>query len=295
MIVVQLKGGMGNQLFQYSLGRALAIKHKTELLFDTSFLANRVPDKAKTFYNNELGLFDLPARIASKNDIPYYGGRFSTRNRFTRGIHLLRIHTRGLRYVLQRQFEFDPQIIALPDNVYLDGYWQTEKYFQPVAAQIRTDLAFHHNLSPVARQMHDRMKSKTSVCVHIRRGDYLEIVDQVGVVGANYIQSGIRMLTERFVGLHFYIFSNDPQWCVANLKITVPHTFINAKNAGMNDKEHFMLMSSAQHFIIANSTYSWWAAWLATSPHKFVIGPKTWLLDPKINTSDILPDDWYSI
>lgn len=292
MIVVQLKGGLGNQLFQYAVGRMLSLTHRTELSFDTSFLANRVPDKAKTFYNFELRHFSLPARIATQADIPFYSGRFSTRNRFTRGLHVLQIHARGFRYILQRQFEFDPRILALPDNVYLDGYWQTERYFQIVANQLRTDLDIRFPLSPVARQMQVQMQTTTSVCVHIRRGDYMEVVSQVGVVGADYIQAGIQHLAERFSGLHFYVFSNDPQWCIENLKIIHPHTFITPDNAGENDKEHFMLMSSAQHFIIANSTYSWWAAWLAKNTTKIVIGPKTWSLDPKKNTNDVMPESW---
>jgi hypothetical protein len=136
------------------------------------------------------------------------------------------------------------------------------------------------------------MLGKQSVCVHIRRGDYLEILQQTGVVGVNYIQAGIAFLAERFIGLHFYIFSNDPRWCIENLQINHPHTFITSENAGTDDKEHFTLMTSAQHFIIANSTYSWWAAWLAKNPDKIVIGPKSWALDPKKNTQDVLPEDW---
>ena len=295
MIVVQLKGGLGNQLFQYAAGRMLALKHRTELCFDTSFLANRVPDKAKTFYNFNLGPFALPARIATPADIPFYSGKFSTRNRLTRGVHVLQMYSRGFRYVLQDRYEFDPRIPALPDNVYLDGYWQTDKYFLSVADQIRSDLDTDIGLSPIARQMQQQMLANKSVCVHIRRGDYLEILSQVGVVGADYIQAGIRLLAERHTGLHFYVFSNDPQWCVANLKIAQPHTFINAENAGKNDKEHFMLMSSAQHFIIANSTYSWWAAWLVRNQGKVVIAPKRWMLDPKINTNDVLPTGWLAL
>ena len=292
MIAVQLKGGLGNQLFQYAVGRALAVKHSTELVFDTAFLENRVPEKTKTYYNYDLGLFQLPARIATAADLPLYSKRFSTRNRFTRGLHLMHMHARGLKYVLQSKFEFDPRILALPDNVYLDGYWQTEKYFAPVAAQIRSDLAFPSSLSPQARQMQDRMRATRSVCVHIRRGDYLEILNTVGVVGADYVQAGIKLLADRFPGLHFYVFSNDPKWCVENLSIAHPHTFITSQNAGNNDKEHFMLMSSAEHFVIANSTYSWWAAWLATNPGKVVIGPKRWATDPGKNTDDVLPAGW---
>jgi hypothetical protein len=292
MIAVQLKGGLGNQLFQYALGRTLALQHRTELLFDTSLLYNRVPEKTKTFYQYELDLFEPPARIATAEDFPQYSSRFSTRNRLTRGLHLLNLRLHGLRYVMQRKFEFDPRVLASPDNVYLDGYWQTEKYFRAVAPQIRADLAFRHKLGPEARRMHDRMQATNAVCVHIRRGDYLEILGHMGVVGSDYVQSGIRLLAERFSGLHFYIFSNDPKWCIENLRIAAPHTFITPENAGNNDREHMMLMSSCRHFVIANSTYSWWAAWLSPHPEKVVIGPKQWAADPHKNTSDVLPEGW---
>jgi len=292
MIAVQLKGGLGNQLFQYALGRTLALRHGTELLFDTSLLYNRVPEKTKTFRKYGLGLFEPPARIATAKDFPQYSGRLSTRNRFTRGLHLLNLRAHGLRYVLQRKFEFDPGVLASPDNSYLDGYWQTEKYFSAVAPQIRADLVFRHTLGPEARRMHDQMQSTTAVCVHIRRGDYLEILSQLGVVGSDYIQAGIKLLAERFAGLHFYVFTNDPKWCIENLKIAPPHTFITAENAGNNEHEHMMLMRSCRHFIIANSTYSWWAAWLSPHADKVVIGPKQWASDPNKNTSDVLPEDW---
>ncbi len=292
MIVVQLKGGLGNQLFQYALGRTLALKHGTELVFDTSLLYNRVPEKTKTFYNYDLGLFEPPARIATAADFPQYSSKLSTRNRFMRGLHVVRLRVHGLRYVLQRKFEFDQRVANSGDNVYLDGYWQTEKYFRPAAAQIRADLQFRPTLGAQAARMYAQMQAGTSVCVHIRRGDYLEILSQLGVVGADYIQAGIKLLAERFSGLHFYVFSNDPKWCIENLKIGHPHTFITSENAGNNDREHLMLMTSAKHFIIANSTYSWWAAWLSTNPDKVVIGPKQWASDPNKNTSDVMPETW---
>jgi hypothetical protein len=292
MIVVKLAGGMGNQMFQYAFGRYLSLQHGTELLLDTSILLNRVPCGPKTFYDYELSMFDLPSRIAGEDDIPLYPMSRSIRSRTRRAVHVLQLRARGFKYVLEREFGFSAKLLRLPDNIYLDGYWQSDMYFSGVGGQIRADFTYSRALSDKAKGMQEAIRRQPSVCVHIRRGDYLQYVDHFGVVGADYVTGALAWLKERRPELHCFVFSNDIPWCQRALDVPRPCTFVSQENAGTDDREHFHLMSLCRDFVISNSTFSWWAAWLSGHPDKVVIAPKNWFQNRKIDTSAVVPREW---
>jgi hypothetical protein len=294
MIVVQLTGGLGNQMFQYSFGRYLAKKNNTRLFLDTSVLLNRV-ECGLTFYNYELGIFNIEATLASSTKIPVYPSNYSVKNILFRGIHLLKVFSKGLKYVREKQFHFNPSYLELNDNSYLDGYWQTEKYFKEISPTIKKDFQFNFELSQKCIEISKKIILENSVCIHIRRGDYIKLVNFHGMVGNDYVRDGIKIINEKISNPHFFVFSNDIQWCKENLVIEGKHTFIEEINAGNNNNEHFKLMTLCKHFIIANSTFSWWAAWLSDNMDKIVIAPKKWVALNNINTNDIIPEEWIKL
>jgi hypothetical protein len=294
MIVTQLTGGQGNQMFQYAFGSYLAKKHNTNFKIDTSILLNHIPCDL-TPYNYDLGIFNIRGTIATEKDIPLYTKKYNVKSLFHRIIHLLYLRLKGLKYEREWKFGFDQKYLMLPNNTYLDGYWQSEKFFKKIEPDIRKEFTFNFEIKGLAAEMANKIKSSNAVCVHIRRGDYLRYSAQYSVVGQEYISNGVKIITDKVNTPNLFVFSNDIAWCKDHLKFDHPHTFIDSENAGKNDKEHFALMSFCKHFVIANSTFSWWAAWLSENKNKIVVAPKKWLNDPKINVENIYPEDWIKI
>jgi len=291
MIVVQLLGGMANQMFQYALGRHLAMLNNTELYLDTSLLSNRIPLERFTFRQYELGDFDIMATIADASVIPLYPSNQSIKSLFHRGIHLLKIFGKRINYVRESNMAFDPTILKLKGNVYLDGNWQSEKYFHAISSLIRREFTYNKQLPTKILELQQKMRSEESICVHVRRGDYL-MTEHHGTVSTNYISAGISHIISQTNSPVVYVFSNDLEWCRKNLDLKLPYYFVDSALAGENDKEHFVLMQSCAHFIIANSSFSWWAAYLGDNPTKIVVAPKNWLSNAKYDTSDIYLDSW---
>jgi hypothetical protein len=294
MIISQLTGGLGNQLFQYAFGRYLAIRNNTTLKLDTSSLVNRVPSDL-TFYNYELGDFNLQAGIADNNDISLYPADKSVKSVPFRIWHIIKLKLKGYRYIREWTFGFKEKYLSLPDNTYLDGYWQSQNFFGGIAGQLKQDFKFTTDLQPIALAMAKQIESYNAISVHVRRGDYLKHLQHHGVVGSDYIEKAERIILEKVANPVFFVFSNDPEWCKENLKFKSSAIIIDEANAGTNDKDHFRLMSKCKHFIIANSSFSWWAAWLGEYPNKIVIAPEKWLNNSKVNTDYIIPEEWIKI
>lgn len=264
MIVVQLQGGLGNQMFQYAFGRSLAQKNNCELLLDTSILLNRKTNTI-TYADYRLSVFNIKARIANSRDIPIYTPKLSIRNVPYRAFHILKIYLSGFKYVRQGTFKFDAKKKDILGNVYLEGYWQSEKYFEDIELILRKEFTFKTELGVLANQMAAQIKSTNAVCIHIRRGDYLKYIDYHGIPGSEYINRAIIILVAKLTNPHFYIFSDEINWCLDNIKLDYPATYITNDNSGTNDIDHFHLMTNCKHFIIANSSFSWWAAWLCNN------------------------------
>lgn len=295
MIVVQLLGGMGNQMFQYAIGKTLAIRNDSVLKLDTSFLKNRVAIKKFAYRNFELDIFNIEADCTLIFNIPSYSEKRSIRSIFYRIIHIFELKIKGFKYLKELIFSFSPSYLGKKGNLYLDGYWQSFKYFVEIEDIIRKDFTFNFQLQGKAQTMSCAIGECEAVCVHIRRGDYLKFIELHGVIGNDYVLKGIEIIVSKVPNAKFFVFSNDIEWCQVNLKINHPTTYITEENAGNNDKEHFQLMTQCKYFIIANSTFSWWAAWLAANKDKIVIAPQKWVATDKIDTKDIIPESWIKV
>lgn len=284
---------MGNQMFQYALGRALAIKNNTELGLDLASLLDRTPRQVGfTFRNYDLDLFKINAQIVSQADVPFI-------HRTLKGGRIALILESIKRRICGGKgkecgFAFDPAILSLGPDTYLDGYWQSYKYFESIADTLRADFAVRTPLPANIQVLQKEIQGTNAVCLHIRRGDYVGNAFHE-VVTKDYYHNALQMLSTKGSIDHLYVFSDDIAWCRDNLSFEYPTTFVGDEYAGERGIGHFALMCSCKHFIIPNSSFAWWSAWLGESPDKIVIAPKQWFGDASIETTERIPEDWIRI
>jgi hypothetical protein len=289
MVIVQLKGGLGNQLFQYAAARALAeIQHSTVML-DLN-IYNQEGLKSHEFY--ALNPFKINAAITDNSYIElFYSHRLLKKvqrkiMRFTGKIK--QIHEK-------EWFVFDPDMLTYAGNVYLHGYWQSEKYFKDIENIIKAELLLKDPLTPKTFEISKEITTrKNTVSLHIRRGDYVTDIKTYNVLGLcslDYYKECILLLGKELGNLNIYVFSDDPDWAKENLVFDYPLYFIN-HNDIKHSYEDMYLMSLCEHNIIANSSFSWWGAWLNKNKNKKVFAPRKWTVDTKYTYPDLIPEGW---
>jgi hypothetical protein len=292
MIIVKLIGGLGNQLFQYAVGRHLAEIHKTVLKIDVSFFATY---KLHTY---SLSPFNIQEKFASKEE---GAGLIINKPKFI-GRVINQIFSKSQKltlapiYIKEKKFQFDADILNLPDGVYLEGYWQSEKYFSDISLIIHKEFSVKSPQIGKDKGLAEQIGSCNSVSLHIRRGSYLQPIynSVIRICPPEYYFHGVDYLAQKVRNPHFFVFSDDPEWVSKNLILNYPMTFVN-HNTAERDYEDFRLMAQCKHHLIANSTFSWWAAWLCSNPDKIVVTPKKWFTDPNLKTTDLIPASWNRI
>ncbi len=283
---------MGNQMFQYALGLALAIKNNTTLGLDTYDLLDRTPRKGFTFREYDLDLFNVTANMVPQTQLPWQYRSWGTGR--------LGVYLNKLRRALfggkgrEHGFAFDAEILSLGSDTYLDGYWQSYKYFEFISDTIRNDFTLKRPPEAHIQRLQTEIQSQQSVCLHVRRGDYVGNAYHE-VVFKDYYYQALDVLEAKTGIDHIYVFSDDIEWCKANLAFLHPATFVDDIYAGERASGHFALMQSCTHFIIPNSSFSWWAAWLGESKEKIVIAPKKWFGDSSIDISNRIPPEWITL
>jgi hypothetical protein len=270
MIRVILQAGLGNILFQYAVGRHLALKHQTSLKLNVGWYCAK-----SSFY-----------RIQGLRQVRYFD--------IAAGFYLpvLRCVMRmglGPSVALdsspiycEKHFGFDPEVLEQPDGVCLEGYFQSEKYFKPIASIIRAELAFKpasppHEIAGLEKEV----RSCNSVAVSVRRGDY------VGhplheVCTPAYYNRAVEYIRAYMPAPRFFIFSDDIGWCRRNIAIPAC-VFVDLRHCKSCAIEELRLMSACQHHILANSSFAWWGAWLKTHPDKIIVTPHKWFNDATLN------------
>lgn len=290
MIIVKLKGGMGNQMFQYALGRALSLKHNVPLGFDLSFLLDITSRLNFTPRNYDLDIFNIKAEIVPSRKIPFL-------NRMFKGM-AGRIFDHLRRFLSCKGTEkfawFDPSILNLGPDAYLDGYWQSPKYFEGIEDIIRQDFTLKEKLPQNIEELKKEIENCNSLCIHVRRGDYVGNKNHE-IVGKEYYDKGIEIIKNKAGIDKIYVFSDDIEWCKNNMKFEFPTMFVGEEYSGKKAEGHLLLMSACKNFIIPNSSFSWWGAWLSTYEKKIVVIPKKWFPWQIINKSDIALEDWLKI
>ncbi|MBT0653117.1 alpha-1,2-fucosyltransferase [Geomobilimonas luticola] len=291
MIIVKLIGGLGNQMFQYAVGRSLALKHATELKLDRTFLDSE--QNGYTRRKFELNCFNLNVQFASPCELLKFAVKDSS-VLVKPHLWLRRLWNNVLLkscVVKEKHFQFDSTVMQCHDNSYLAGYWQSEKYFQSVIDVIRNDFTFCDPLEGVNYKHANLITTTESVSLHVRRGDFIansKAINFHGTCDLAYYQRAISHIAPIISSPHFFLFSDDPEWVRVNLQLDFPSTIID-NNTGSAGHHDMHLMSLCKHNIIANSSFSWWGAWLNRNPDKIVLAPKRWFNDPSINTEDIIP------
>jgi len=290
MIVVQLSGGLGNQMFQYALGRCLAGKLGCALKLD---LSNYDEYRDRQY---ELFRYVIHATIATSVDLQRCKG-YGLAGRIFMPMLEKVVPSVGVHVVREQSARFDKSILLLKGNIYLIGYWQCERYFADIADTIRGDLTLTEELDERDANMERQIRSTNAISLHVRRGDYLSDKNAEAILGSlatDYYAAAIQYVAVRVEKPHFYVFSDDPDWAMSNLGFEHPATFVSHNGPGRGAFD-MRLMSACRHNIIANSTFSWWAAWLNGNPEKLVVAPGRWYRDASRDASDIVPVGWVTI
>jgi hypothetical protein len=288
MIISRLTGGLGNQMFQYAIARSLSIRNKCNFKIDTTEF------DLYTHHNGyQLNCFEKKFPIASISEISNYKNTYSIYSRIMNKFNI-RI---GQHYKEVLFYRLDPEIYNLTDNFYLDGYWQNQKYFIDIAKILSEDFTFTSNISSENLVHLDRIFSTNSVSIHIRRGDYISnaAFSKVhNVLELDYYKKAISLVESKISNPFYFIFSDDPKWAFDNFNY-LPNKILINNNSGINSYEDMRLMKHCKHNIIANSSFSWWGAWLNIYDLKIVVAPKKWLKVSNIDTSDLIPAAWTQI
>ena len=282
MITVKITGGLGNQMFQYAFGLAQEKRTGKKNYYDISFFENQNPNSFRIF---ELRNFNVKIRIKNILFIQKLNRKLKRR-----GISLFTnfFVTENNATVFYSEF-LKKRKIAI-----FDGYFQNEKYFIEYRKDILDAFTLTVPLNTENNNLIKEIKQTNSISLHVRRGDYVNLQDYHGLCGLEYYKNAISYVAEKTNEPHFYLFSDDIKWVVENLKIDFPYTIvdINDSKTGYFDLE---LMKNCKHNIIANSSFSWWGAWLNENPEKIVIAPKQWFANEQNDNCDIIPESWIKI
>jgi hypothetical protein len=293
MIISLVNGGLGNQMFQYALGRKLALKHNTAFKLDTFWFLPEMTGTALRKY--ELHCFNIPTQPATKQEIEKLKEPFSgaLAKRIFHAINA-RLPYYRRRIVLERQFHFAPEILKAGKNAYLEGYWQSEQYFADIRDTLLKDFSFKEPLEGENLRLAGIIGKSDSVSLHVRRVDYVqdkEVNRILGLCSPEYYESAIQHVRKNIANPVFFIFSDDIEWCKTHFMLKEETHFIG-HNTGNDSYRDMQLMSLCRHNIIANSSFSWWGAWLNNNAGKIVIAPGRWFNDTSKNDMDLIPATW---
>ena len=289
IVVGALLGGIGNQMFQYAAAKALALHHSAELFLDL-----RGFDRYPSHNGYELDrVFGIYVRKATTKQLRANFGLCGT----PLALKLLRrpmfSALRPKALVIEPSLQYWDRLREIPMPFYMMGYWQSEKYFSEITQSLREIFRFRLPLSAFNSGIAEEISSCRSVAIHIRRGDYIshkKTSQIMSVCSMEYYKRAINFIENLFKEPVFYIFSDDPDWATTHFKFLDRKTIIS-HNKSENSYVDMQLMSYCKHQIIANSTFSWWGAWLNPDPEKTVIAPRKWFCNG-FDDGELIPPRW---
>lgn len=297
-ILVRLWGGLGNQMFQYALAKNLSIlNNNIPIKLDTTYF-----DSSFSYRPFELNKFNIKAEIANINEvfkfdngiIPPKLGRLIEKIPYIRVKDFIR---RPFSYVYtEKSIKFNPEVLNLKAPIYLKGYWGSYKYFDGIRKELLNDFSYIKEMNEENKSLADYIVSNNnSVSLHVRRGDYLTTKAAKNLYCSpfedGFYDRAVSFIEEKIDNPEFFLFSDEPDWVKENLKINHKTTVVDI-NKGDNSYWDMKLMSLCKHNIIANSSFSWWGAWLNENPDKIVIAPKAWSYDKAFSHEDMIPEEW---
>jgi len=289
MIIANLIGGLGNQMFQYATGRAVAHRHNVPLLLDASGFAHY------DLRRYELDELSIQARLATDEELAHAGVKAKAPTLLSRVGRALGLG-RPASLLKEASFTYDPRIEQVTSPVYLDGYWQSERYFSTIAAQLREEFMLKTPTDVANQQIAAQIReaAERAVSLHIRRGDYVnnpQTAQYHGVCSLEYYRAAVDYVAGRVSSPHFFVFSDDHAWVSENFKLDHAVTLVdvNGPDRGVWD---MALMKACRHHVIANSSFSWWGAWLNPHADKIVVAPQRWFSGASHDTTDLVPASW---
>lgn len=293
MVITKLEGGLGNQMFQYAMGKVVAINNNDDLVIDHSYFLHLSGHPKITKYRYALhvfpkikeraaNIFDL--KLLSPIVVPLLAYRWEKMYKQFRLGNYSIVHEKN-------GFTFDRSLFKYSGNMYLQGFWQHPKYLSLRERKLRTLFTFSRDIQDRAETYLKDIAIERRISVHVRRGDYLAI--GLGVCSLQYYQKACRMIKKEIKDPYFIIVSNDIEWAQINLGFMRPALWVKPELG--NEAVDLCIISQCAHHIIANSTFSWWGAWLNPSAKKLVIAPTPWLDFPDlINKTPVLAN-WVMI
>jgi hypothetical protein len=289
MIIVKLIGGLGNQMFQYALGRSLSITNNIDFKLDITSFKN-------TYKLRQYGLdkFNIVENIATREEIAEFkkpGGI----KKYSRLFDPFKPYYKR-RLINEQSYPFDQNILKVHHDAYIEGHWASERYFNSIKDIIRTDFSVKEQPDEINASIADEIVHTESVSIHIRRGDYVSdplTLKIHGLCSLDYYHRAVEDIAKKIREPHFFIFSNDHAWVEKNLTIPYPMKLVSI-NGSEKDYEDIRLMSLCKHHIIANSTFSWWGAWLSKNAEKQIYSPKRWY-NVDYDIKDLLPESWIKL
>lgn len=290
MIISKILGGLGNQMFQYAIGKIIADKQNTQLKFDLRGLFAG-EDVRRTY---ELDIFGIKEIQASQEEyFPFYRKSILGSEKLWR---LIKSQKKIIMYK-ENDFTYNESLIEQSTpNMLLRGLFQSEKYFADKRDLILSEFSFIKPLEGKNLVLSQKLKKQNSVAIHIRRGEFAskKYSDSIGTTSMNYYNKAIEYINQKVENPIYYIFSDSPEWVKKNFVLLKDANQIDW-NSGKNSYRDMQLMSLCKHNIIANSTFSWWGAWLNQNPNQTVIAPKIWFSGWDYDTKDLIPENWIKL
>lgn len=302
MNIVRIMGGLGNQLFQYAFGKSIAKESNKEVAYDLSWF-----DLGADYDHDNLYLdyFETNYRVADESEVNsiFPLGRRGKRlaERYYKKSPLaaqtvfnyyrdIDPNTGYVQNAGPFKFRYSPKVYQTGNTAYFDGYWQVKQYVDSVSELLRDELVFQEPSTDEDRKVLSQINQSDSVSIHLRRGDYTA---NNMTIPLDYYAEAIEKIQSRIEKPSFYVFSDDIEWVENELEINSDTTYVDHNNAE-TCYEDLRLMSECDHNIIANSTFSWWGAWLNQTENKTVIAPQIWL-GRQTDEVDLLPESWETI
>lgn len=289
-ISVVLMGGLGNQMFQYAFAEALAYKRSTEIILDCRYLNSRCWRPNFTYRRFDLDVFDHSFKLVDKPN--YLPGEFYFRMikwRIYKQISV-KFGFKKSKTVVEDSFFYDDNLLARTGEEYV-GYFQSYRYFDLVKDKVKNTFIVKKSDLLLDSRYRMEILNCNSVCLNVRRTDFVDSI--LGVPDILFYKTAVKMIIQRITNPRFFIFSDDIEWCIRNLGFIKNATIVSHNYAGRKFSNYFNLMCCCKHFIIPNSSFAWWAAYLSNSDNKKVIVPRGWHKYLGVNgDKDIVPDDW---
>ncbi len=283
-------------MFQYATARALAHRNKTNVKLDLTLLKKPELKSRDTHRDFELGAFKIKAEIASPKEVNRYN--LQSTNIVKRVMRRLRNTVYNPCVYIHFGAEFQEDLLALENDSCIVGSFQSEKYFSAIESTIREEFSFKDtSVFKSNDHIHD-IRATNSVAVHIRRGDYVEnekYSKTLGAKGLGYYEKAFEVISQKVPDPVLFVFSDDIAWCKAHLKAPFPVQYVSDANKADDAWKDLLLLSSCKHFIIPNSTFGWWGAWLGNADEKIVLAPAQWSANGTLDSRDRIPDRWITI